>query len=197
VSVRGCILAESDSTRTTEWLHKSNFVHEDKHTVFRIAQKLGEPLLDTNTCIYSQWLAGVLNTVADSLSREFNLEPDDLTSLLIFALPEQVPHHFRISQLPITIYSFLIFAFEEIPETPQQSQTQNKRHKLRGADRSSILNPLDLQIHSYKNYHLTRSTYSLDTLTLQSERTYPLFTTYQASCRRYCALRRGRRWSDL
>jgi hypothetical protein len=66
VPVPGCILAELDSTTTTGWLHKSNFVDEDKHAVFRITRKLGEILLEANACLYSQWFAGALNTGTDS-----------------------------------------------------------------------------------------------------------------------------------
>jgi hypothetical protein len=62
VPVLGCILAESDSTTTTELLHKSNFVDKDKHAVFGITRKLGEILLEANACLYSQWFTGVLNT---------------------------------------------------------------------------------------------------------------------------------------
>jgi hypothetical protein len=42
----------------------------------------------------------------------------------------------------------------------QHSHTQSKRHKLRGADGSSIANPSDLQIRSYKNYQLAKNTQS-------------------------------------
>jgi hypothetical protein len=51
VPVLGCIPTESDSTTATGWLHKSNFVDEDKRAVFRIARKLCILLLEANACL--------------------------------------------------------------------------------------------------------------------------------------------------
>jgi hypothetical protein len=153
--------------------------------------------MEDNACLYSQWFVGVLNTVTDSLSRDLNLEADDLTSFLIFSLPEQVSQHFRISQLPSAVDSFLISLFQEIPETQQPWKTPNKIRKLLGASGSSIPNPSDLQTHSYRTYQLTKSTESFTTFSGGQRGKVLRIYMNRAPCRRYCALRRGRRWSDL
>jgi hypothetical protein len=41
VPVIGFILAKSNITTATGWLHKINFVDEDTHDVFRIARNFG------------------------------------------------------------------------------------------------------------------------------------------------------------
>jgi hypothetical protein len=86
------------------------------------------------------------------------------------SIPRQVPHHFRISQLPSAVNSFLISLFQESPETQQPAQSPSKRHKLIGTDVSSIPNPSDLQTHSYRTYQLAKNTESLAALSRRSER---------------------------
>jgi hypothetical protein len=109
------ILAESDSTTSTGWLYTSNFVDDDKHTVFRIARQMDHMLLEANVCLHLQWFVGILNTVTDSFSRDLNISDGKITTCLILVLPKQAPHHFKINQLPSTVNSFLIYLFQEVP----------------------------------------------------------------------------------
>jgi hypothetical protein len=108
VSDLHCIFTESDSMILTGWLYKRNFAEEDKLAVFMITQKLGDILLEAGVCLYSQWFAGILNKVTDSLSMDHSLDDVELTSFFIFALPHQTPHHFEINLLPSAVCSFLI-----------------------------------------------------------------------------------------
>jgi hypothetical protein len=121
-----CIFAESESTTATGWIYTSNFVEEDQHAVFGIARHLGDLLLDANMCLYSHWFTGKDNLVMDLLSRDLNLDDEELTALLVFALPDQVPPHLKFNHLPKEISSFLTSLFRDSPGTQRQSLIQNK-----------------------------------------------------------------------
>jgi hypothetical protein len=63
------ILSQTDSTSAAGWLHKSNFAEvEDEITQMTKAQQLATIIIRSKGCLYSRWLEGGDNTVADSLS---------------------------------------------------------------------------------------------------------------------------------
>ena len=70
-----CILGMGDNTASMGWLRRSNFREKNAHDVEwlakqKIARKLAEIVLETESCLYRQWFKGAENAVADSLSRD-------------------------------------------------------------------------------------------------------------------------------
>jgi hypothetical protein len=88
-------------------------VDEDKKTVFD--RKKAQGVAIGGTCLtLLAMVHGGLEHGHDSLSRDLNLEANNLTLFLIFALPEQVPKYFRISLLPSAVDYLLISLFQEL-----------------------------------------------------------------------------------
>ncbi len=68
-----CILSQTDSSLAAGWLRKTNFADsQDEGIQLQTARKLATLLIDSQSCIYSQWFLGELNNVSDSLSRDFH-----------------------------------------------------------------------------------------------------------------------------
>jgi hypothetical protein len=92
ISSEDCILSQSDSTSASGWLRKSNFTDSNDSNIQMItARHLATLILDSKTCLYSQWFPGGENSVADSLSRDFNLNDSDLSHLILPSIPFQAP----------------------------------------------------------------------------------------------------------
>ena len=95
-----CVLNETDSTSAMGWLRKSNHDPVDAPIHNDIARFHASNMLERNACNYSQHLPGVLNVVADSLSRDFHLSDDQLVSMLTCLHESLSPHQLRIVTLP-------------------------------------------------------------------------------------------------
>ena len=70
-----CLLDMRDNTASMGWLKRSNFRDNDKHdrewiSKQKVARKLAELVLYSNTTVHRQWFRGADNTVEDSLSRD-------------------------------------------------------------------------------------------------------------------------------
>jgi hypothetical protein len=75
--------------------------------------------MDADVKGYSQWFEGKKEKVADALSRDWHLGNDELTSLLRFHFPEQMPENFRISPLPKEISSWMSSLLQQLPISEQ------------------------------------------------------------------------------
>ena len=69
------LLVMGDNTASMGWLRRSNFRENDEHDSeclarHKVARKLSELVLYSNTTVYRQWFSGADNTVADILSRD-------------------------------------------------------------------------------------------------------------------------------
>jgi hypothetical protein len=95
-----CVLNETDSTSAMGWLRKSNHDPVDAPIHNAIARFHAINMLERNACNYSQHLPGVLNVVADSLSRDFHLSDGQLVSMLTCLHESLSPHQLRIVPLP-------------------------------------------------------------------------------------------------
>jgi len=59
ISLEDCILSQSDSTSATGWLRKSNFSDsEDSIAQMITARHLASLILNSKSCLYSQWFKG-------------------------------------------------------------------------------------------------------------------------------------------
>ena len=62
-------------------------------------------IMDKGIRDYSQWFQGILNQVADSLSRDHDRSDIELTKILKIFVPSQLPKRFKIAPLPKEIIS--------------------------------------------------------------------------------------------
>jgi hypothetical protein len=70
-------------------LQKSNFTGKDEEIIqMTTARHLAYLILQSKSCLYSQWFAGDENLVFDSLSRDFYLSNEELTFLITSSTPK-------------------------------------------------------------------------------------------------------------
>jgi hypothetical protein len=126
----------TDSTTAEGRMRKSNFVEPNEHPVqaktrVDAARKYASILfMDADIKSYSQWFEGKRNTIADALSRDWHLGDEELTSLLRFHFPEQMPENFRISPLPKEISSWMTSLLQQLPVSEQLREC----HTMTGLD---------------------------------------------------------------
>ena len=125
-----CCYSCTDNTSAIGWTFKSNFsgcisngkdkkvddvAQEDISPHLILSRKLASLVIDSRICLYTQHIKGILNIVADILSRDFHLNDVILTELLLYFYPTQLPRSFKISPLPEEITSFIIGILEVLP----------------------------------------------------------------------------------
>jgi hypothetical protein len=142
-----CTLSATDSTTGAGWMRKSNFqLNENEHPIFtaskeELARKYATLLMDAHLVDYSQWFPGALNDVADSLSRDFNVDDKSLTNILFPHRNKQMPKNFKISPLPEEISCYVLATLHKLPETEQPLVKRKNSETLLGiAGSSSITN---------------------------------------------------------
>jgi hypothetical protein len=155
-----CILSMTDSTTSAGWLKKSNFKENENKSITMTKAKLlmsrehATCLMNNNIKDYSQWFPGTENEVADSLSRDGHLSDIKLTNLYFSLIPEQMPHSFKISQLPQEIESFLSSMLQTLPEATQQQGKHKTSNLCLGQDGiHSCTASNSVMISSYNKCH--------------------------------------------
>jgi len=93
------------------------------------------------------------NGVSDACSRDFHLNDDELTHLILTFLPNQVPFGFKIFPLPIEISSWLICMLQNQPQKEQWNQEPIRSKLSLGQDFNNTSNTL--------KYSMTLSSTSL------------------------------------
>ena len=103
---------------TFGWVRKSNFDEESQQAAHAaLAQWLADTGISNDINFTSVWFMGLLNWIADPLSRKFKYTDEVLTQRLLEKYPEQVPSTFKISPLPKEISSALLYLVQtEKPE---------------------------------------------------------------------------------
>ena len=102
------ILAFTDNSSALGWLFKASF-HPATHSSHdKVARKFAHFMIKNEFSIYSEHIKGDHNNVADTLSRNFDLNPKDLTSLLYSSFPKQMPREFKIINIPQSIVSWIL-----------------------------------------------------------------------------------------
>ncbi len=85
VSANDCFLSQTDSMTAAGWLRKSNFSDStspsESSVQLIIARKLATLIMESSTCLYSQWFPGYSNNVADALSRDQHSSNHELSSV--------------------------------------------------------------------------------------------------------------------
>jgi hypothetical protein len=130
-----CILSQTDSTTANGWLRKSNFSESDDEVAqLTTARQLAKLVMNSRSCLYSQWFAGGENVVSDALSRDFHLSDSSLTHLIISNISYQVPFGLKICQLPQEIISWLTCLLRNLPFKEQWSKEPTQSKLSRGHD---------------------------------------------------------------
>jgi hypothetical protein len=146
IDKESCILSQTDSSTAAGWLKKSNFTdREDENVQLTTARQLGQLLIDSQSCLYSQWFPGDENDIADSLSRDFNIPTQNLTKLLVSSVLNQVPFGLEILPIPTEISLWLICMLRNQPQKEQWSKAPQRSKLSLGNDISNTLFPLELQ----------------------------------------------------
>jgi len=144
IKFEDCILSQTDNTLAAGWLRKSNFAEDtDEFIQLTTARQLAALLIDTKSCIYSQWFPGEENSIADSLSRDFHLDASHLASLLVASFPEQAPFGLEILPLPNSIVSWVTSLLLSQPQTEQWSRGPATSKFALGLASGHICGPLE------------------------------------------------------
>jgi len=121
-----CFLSLGDNSSAVGWLHKASIDPSKNLPLFLASRKFAQIVLENNSCIYSQHIPGVSNSIADILSRRFDLNDDELTTYLNSVSSYQVQNSFRLFPVHQEINSWMIYwlqkcremrASHKIPET--------------------------------------------------------------------------------
>jgi hypothetical protein len=121
-----CILCIGDSTSALGWLRRSNFREKDEDDIEwivkqQVARKLASLILGSETVLYHQWLKGIWNVVADSLSRDlFYLSLKSHETFLKSTCSNQLPKNFHITPLPKEICCFITSVLQQLPVKKQR-----------------------------------------------------------------------------
>ena len=101
------ILAFTDSSSASGWMHHSTFNIKTHQSHDIAARKLAEILITNDSALYPQHIPGKHNVIADSLSRDHHIQTNKLTFVLQHVFPPQVPKNFIIKTPPKEITSWL------------------------------------------------------------------------------------------
>ena len=133
-----CVLSMTDSSTSAGWCRKSNFDVDPLEEVDccidpieaqvreEVCQHFARLLLDNDLCQYSQLFPGKENDVSDALSRDDDRSDEELTNLLYTHVPEQLPEHFQIVQLPNEIVLWLTALLLKMPVKDQLRERRSR-----------------------------------------------------------------------
>jgi hypothetical protein len=183
ISAESCLLSQTDSSTAAGWLKKSNFADKpDEMVQLTTAHLLANLLIETKSCLYSQWFPGEFNIVSDSLSRDFHLPSKTLSNLLLSHVRNQVPFGLTILDLPNEIVSWLTSLLRNQQLKEQWSKVQMPSKFALGIDTDNIYCQLDLKATSTLTNSLgEQNTKSSVLLPKQSERVDFLLDTLRIS----------------
>ena len=143
-------LVQGDSTSAAGWMRKSNF-DDNSPLQLKVARAIARLLFKTKSALHSLWFAGILNIVADCLSRDHHLSDDLLLALLSLHVPEQLPPGFRISRLPQGLSSQVTSWLASLPRATQSPTIPTRSKLATGAGTLSTFMPLNLAMTPSSN----------------------------------------------
>jgi hypothetical protein len=91
-----------------------------------IARKLAGLIMESSTCLYSQWFPGDSNNAADALSRDQHSSNAELCSSLLSLFPEQTPSGLVLYSLPNEIHLWALSLLQKLPNHQQLCQVHPK-----------------------------------------------------------------------
>jgi len=161
-----CLLCMGDNTSAMGWLRRSNFRQKDESDqTWLVKQEIGRHLarlvLKSNIMLYTQWLKGSHNQVADSLSRDaYYLNANTHKIFLFKTVSHQLPQNFKIKPLPKEISCWIYSTLQQLPKTTLWLKAQ-KRSELADSN-IGILTSIasELQVCSSTIFHRSIKTSS-------------------------------------
>ena len=100
-------------------------------------------MLESHTCLYSQHIPGVLNTIADALSRRFDLSNEELTNLINSScLPQGLPS-LKICQVHPEISSWMTYWLQKNKEMMMSLKMPKIKKQECGEDGHNMQSRLD------------------------------------------------------
>ena len=154
-----CFLSQTGSTLAAGWLKKSNFDNADS-LCLSTDWALAGLIMDHDSCLCSQWLLGDLNQVANSFLHDHHLSDHASLTLLHSHVPDQVPNHFRICQLPPNVGLRIMTWLCSLPPATQSPKAPLRSKLAAGNTGSPFFKPSILtMISSYTSewWHLIAS----------------------------------------
>jgi hypothetical protein len=130
VNKHDCLLAMGDNTTAAGWCRRTNFREKfegDQEWIVKqkVARRLANLILDSDSVLYTQWFKGSWNLVTDSLSRDVHfLSPELHEKFLHKTIQKQLPPNFHIATLPEEISSFIISILQQLPVKKQRLKPQ-------------------------------------------------------------------------
>ena len=126
IEPQDCILSGGDSLTAMGWLQRTNFREEGENNQDwvakqRVGRKVATLVIKNELVLYRQWIAGVFNILADSLSRDdLFLNESSHLFLLKYIFDDQLPDNFHLKEVPKEIGCFISSTLELMPETKQR-----------------------------------------------------------------------------
>jgi hypothetical protein len=135
-----CFLILTDNTSAMGWLRKTNFNDsKEKSAQLQIARHLARLLITNKICLFSQYLEGEKNEVADMLSREHEMSDEAITNKIVSNFPTQVPTNtFKVTQLPQELTSQFLHKVQEWQLETAQQKEHNNDTQVTGNDGLSL-----------------------------------------------------------
>ena len=109
-------------------------------------------LLNAKSSILSQHIPGKLNVIADSLSRDFHLSNETITSMLFFMYPNQMPENFQIFPAPEWLSSWLESLLPNRTTTQESPMRQERSNLEHLADGRGFYNNVRYMTHSSQHF---------------------------------------------
>ena len=152
IKPQDCLLAIGDNTTAAGWCKRTNFRSTNESDTDwivkqKFARKLASLVLENEAVLYTQWFRGADNIVTDSLSRDlYFLSPSSHTKILQNTVAAQLPHNFRIQQVPSEVSCFITSTLRQLPVKTQRLKQQKASELARskfGTPFSTVLDSQD------------------------------------------------------
>jgi len=112
-----CILNRSDSSSTVGWLRKSNHDPGEAPIHDEVARTHARNMMARQACNYSQHLPGILNIIADCLSRDFHLSDNQIIAMISSLHPSLSTYQFKLIKIPQKHISWVASMAQKWPGT--------------------------------------------------------------------------------
>ena len=142
------ILAFADNSSALGWLYKASFHPATQSSHDKVARKFAHFMIKNKFSIYSEYIKGEHNNVADTLSRNFDLNTHELTSLLYDSFPKQMPKDFNIIDIPEDIVSWILSILRDETSKMVLKNNHHRRKKPTFKNGTSSVTSPEYQIDS-------------------------------------------------
>jgi len=122
-----CFLSLGDNSSSVGWLHKASVDDSKNLPLFIASRKFADIMVSSNTCVYSQHIPGISNTIADALSRRFDLSDENLTSFLNSFPDSQVQSSYKLCPVHPDICSWMTYWLQKCSAMKELQKIQKTK----------------------------------------------------------------------